>query len=93
MIITVNLLFPLFLRDLHQAFGIPLHLLPGKQRFFRSPHPRFPNTQCYIWADGARYGLEAGLSEAYLVTLWENGLEVDWTDFGAPSEKSSAQAA
>lgn len=93
MTITVNLLSPLLLRDLHQAFGIPLHLLPGKQRFFRSTHPRFPNTQCYIWADGARCGLEAGLSEAYLVTLWENGLEVDWTGSEALPETSSAQAA
>lgn len=93
MTITVNLLSPLLLRDLGQVLGIPIHLLPGKQHFFRSPHPRFPHTQCYIWADGVREGLEAGLSEAYLVSLWENGLEVDWTDFGAPSEKSSAQAA
>jgi hypothetical protein len=91
--ITVNLLSPLLLRDLRQTFGIPLHLLPGKQCFVRSQHPRFPNTQCYIWADGVREGLEAGLSEAYLVTLWENGLEVDWTNFEPLSEKSSAQAA
>lgn len=93
MTITVNLLSPLLLRDLRQAFGIPLHLLAGKQSFVRSQHPRFPNTQCYIWADGARCGLEAGLSEAYLVTLWENGLEVDWTDSESLSEASPAQAA
>ncbi|MDD5749805.1 MAG: hypothetical protein PHO91_03425 [Patescibacteria group bacterium] len=91
--IRVFLTSPLPIRDLRRYPGHKLFLLPGEHHFIRTSHPCHPQTICYIWQYGIRYGLRLGLSEAYLALLWENGLEVDWNGVEPISEKLILQAA
>ncbi|MDP2812340.1 MAG: hypothetical protein Q8O32_01475 [bacterium] len=78
--------------NLQQRFKTGLCLLPGEHEFVLIRHPCFP-TFCYIWMEGLNHALQLGLSDAYLINLWENGLEVDWHDAEPLSEKNSIRVA